>query len=227
MPPRSTGLDSKALAVYAKDMRLELRSRYALNAILMFAITTLAVVSFSLGQSGLSPKLLSALFWIVIFFSAMSGLAHVFVREEETGTALALRLMADPDPVYIGKLAFNFSLLTTMAVVVTPLFFIFTDAPAEHIISFLPVLALGVIGLSGATTLVAAIISRASVKGALFAVLSFPILMPLLIALVAATEKVFGGSGLGEALAELQFLFAYAVVMITASLLLFKFVWQD
>ncbi len=227
MPPRSAGLVSKALAVYAKDMRLELRSRYALNAILMFAITTLAVVSFSLGQSGLSPKLLSALFWIVIFFSAMSGLAHVFIREEETGTALALRLMADPDPVYIGKLAFNFSLLTTMTMVVTPLFFIFTDAPAEHIISFLPVLALGVIGLSGATTLVAAIISRASVKGALFAVLSFPILMPLLIALVAATEKVFGGSGLGEALAELQFLFAYAVVMITASLLLFKFVWQD
>ena len=227
MPPRSAGLVSKALAVYAKDMRLELRSRYALNAILMFAITTLAVVSFSLGQSGLSPKLLSALFWIVIFFSAMSGLAHVFIREEESGTALALRLMADPDPVYIGKLAFNFSLLTTMTMVVTPLFFIFTDAPAEHIISFLPVLALGVIGLSGATTLVAAIISRASVKGALFAVLSFPILMPLLIALVAATEKVFGGSGLGEAFAELQFLFAYAVVMITASLLLFKFVWQD
>ena len=227
MPPHSAGLVSKALAVYAKDMRLELRSRYALNAILMFAITTLAVVSFSLGQSGLSPKLLSALFWIVIFFSAMSGLAQVFIREEESGTALALRLLADPDPVYVGKLAFNFSLLTTMTVVVTPLFFIFTDAPAEHIISFLPVLALGVIGLSGATTLVAAIISRASVKGALFAVLSFPILMPLLIALVAATEKVFGGSGLGEALAELQFLFAYAVVMITASLLLFKFVWQD
>ena len=227
MPPHSAGLVSKALAVYAKDMRLELRSRYALNAILMFAITTLAVVSFSLGQSGLSPKLLSALFWIVIFFSAMSGLAHVFIREEESGTALALRLMAHPDPVYIGKLAFNFSLLTTMTMVVTPLFFIFTDAPAEHIISFLPVLALGVIGLSGATTLVAAIISRASVKGALFAVLSFPILMPLLIALVAATEKVFGGSGLGEALAELQFLFAYAVVMITASLLLFKFVWHD
>ena len=45
-----------------------------------------------------------------------------------------------------------------------------------------------VIGLSGATTLVAAIISRASVKGALFAVLSFPILMPLLMALVAATD---------------------------------------
>jgi len=220
-------LVSRALAVFAKDLRLELRSRYALNAILMFAITTLAVVSFSLGQGGLSPKLLAALFWVVIFFSAMSGLAQVFIREEEAGTALALRLLADPDPVYIGKLAFNFTLLAVMTVIVTPIFFIFTDAPNKYIVSFLPILALGVIGLAGATTLVAAIISRASVKGALFAVLSFPILMPLLLALVASSEKVFGGSGLGAAAAELQFLFAYAVVMITLSFLLFKFVWQE
>lgn len=227
MPPNNVGLVSRALAVFAKDLRLELRSRYALNAILMFAITTLAVVSFSLGQGGLSPKLLAALFWVVIFFSAMSGLAQVFIREEEAGTALALRLLADPDPVYIGKLAFNFTLLAVMTVIVTPIFFIFTDAPNKYIVSFLPILALGVIGLAGATTLVAAIISRASVKGALFAVLSFPILMPLLLALVASSEKVFGGSGLGAAAAELQFLFAYAVVMITLSFLLFKFVWQE
>ncbi|MDH3889795.1 MAG: heme exporter protein CcmB [candidate division Zixibacteria bacterium] len=227
MPQRSAGWVSKALAVYAKDLRLELRSRYALNAILMFAITTLAVVSFSLGQSGLSAKLLAALFWVVIFFSAMSGLAQVFIREEESGTALALRLLADPDPVFIGKLLFNFSLLAIMTLIVTPLFFIFTDAPTEHALTFIPVLALGVIGLSGATTLVAAIISRASVKGALFAVLSFPILMPLLMALVAATETVFDGGNLWAVASELQFLTAYAVVMITASIMLFKFVWQD
>ena len=227
MPQRSAGWVSKSFAVYAKDLRLELRSRYALNAILMFAITTLAVVSFSLGQSGLSPKLLAALFWVVVFFSAMSGLAQVFIREEESGTALALRLLADPDPVFIGKLLFNFSLLTTMTLIVTPLFFVFTDAPAEHALAFIPVLVLGVIGLSGATTLVAAIISRASVKGALFAVLSFPILMPLLMALVTATETIFDGGGLMAVSSELQFLTAYSVVMITASIMLFKFVWQD
>lgn len=227
MPQRSAGWVSKSIAVYAKDLRLELRNRYALNAILMFAITTLTVVSFSLGQSGLSPKLLAALFWIVVFFSAMSGLAQVFIREEESGTALALRLLADPDPVFIGKLLFNFNLLALMTLIVTPLFFIFTDAPAEHALTFIPVLALGVIGLSGATTLVAAIIARATVKGALFAVLSFPILMPLLMALVGATETVFDGGGLAAVSSELQFLTAYSVVMITASIMLFKFVWQD
>jgi heme exporter protein B len=227
LPKSSSGLVSKSLAVFAKDVRLELRTRYALNAILMFAVTTLAVVSFSVGQSGLPPKLLAALFWIVMLFSAMSGLAQAFIREEEAGTALTLRLMADPDPVYIGKLLFNFSLLSVMAALITPIFFIFTDAPASGIATFILVLALGVIGLCSATTLVAAIIAKASVKGALFAVLSVPILMPLLLVLVLATEKVLDSGAIGDIATEIQFLVAYGVVMVTGSVLLFKFVWQE
>ena len=180
-----------------------------------------------MGQSGLSPKLLAALFWVIMFFSAMSGLAQVFIREEETGTALALKLTADPDCIYIGKLVFNFVLLSTMTAIVTPLFFVFTDAPVDNLPWFLAVLALGVVGLCGATTLVASIIAKASGKGALFSVLSFPILMPLLISLVSATQKTLENAPFSEFSAELQFLVAYAVVMVTASLMLFKFVWQE
>lgn len=227
MPRRSAGLVSRSIAVLAKDVRLELRSRYALNAILMFGITTLAVVSFSLGQSNLPSNLLAALFWIVMFFSAVSGLAQVFIREEETGTALALKLAGPADPVFFGKLVFNFCLLALMTAIITPLFFIFTDAPTDGIWQFIAVLALGVIGLCGATTLVAAIIAKAAVKGALFAVLSFPILVPLLFTVVKATQKTFEGRPVGDILTELQFLLAFAVVMIVGSAMLFKFVWQE
>ena len=162
-----------------------------------------------------------------MLFSAMSGLAQAFIREEEAGTALTLRLMADPDPVYIGKLLFNFSLLTVMAALITPIFFIFTDAPASGIATFILILVLGVIGLCSATTLVAAIIAKASVKGALFAVLAFPILMPLLLVLILATEKVLDSGAIGDIATEIQFLVAYGVVMVTGSVLLFKFVWQE
>lgn len=227
MPDNSVGLLSKAFAVFAKDFRLELRTRYALNAIFMFGVTTLVVVSFSLGQSGLPAKLLAALFWIIMFFSAMSGLAHVFVREEEAGTALALKLRADPDAIYWGKLLFNLTLLTLMTAVITPLFFIFTDAPTGNIWAFIVVLLLGVIGLCGATTIIAAIIAKVAVKGALFAVLSFPILVVLLFLLVGASTKVLDGLGISEILTELQGLVAYCVIMITASVLLFKFVWLE
>ncbi len=223
----SFGLAAKTLAVVAKDVRVEMRTRYAVNAILMFAVATLAVVSFSVGQSGLSPRLLAALYWIIMLFSAMSGLAQTFIREEETGTALTLRLLADADPVFIGKLLVNLGLLSAMAAVITPLFFIFTDVPTGNLPAFIVVLVLGVLGLCSATTLIAAIVARASVRGALFAVLSFPILIPLLLILVSATYKVLAAAAWGDIAVELQFLFAYAVVMITGSVLLFKFVWQE
>ena len=227
MGDNSAGLVSKSIAVFVKDLRLELRSRYGLNAIFMFGITTLAVVSFALGQSSLSPKILGALFWIIIFFSAMSGLAQVFVREEEQQTALTLRLSADPDAVFLGKLFFNFALLILMSSVITPLFFILTDAPTAGAVNFLIILFIGIVDLGAATTLVAAIIAKASVKGALFAVLAFPILLPMLIALTLSSEKILAGESLGEVSKLIQFLIAYAIVMVTASILLFKYVWQE
>jgi len=220
-------LASKALVVFIKDLRLELRSKYGLNTIMMFGITTLAIVSFTLGQSGLPTQLLAALYWIIVFFSATAALSHVFVREEEAGTALTLRLTADPLAVYLGKLAFNLVLLSLMVAIVTPLFFILTDAPTEGVYPFLLILTLGVLGLCSATTLVAAIISKAAVKGALFAVLCFPLLIIPLMMLVSATDKVLAGRALADVAAPVQGLVAFIVAMTTASLMLFKFVWHE
>jgi heme exporter protein B len=222
-------LVAKALAVLRKDILSEYRTRYAVNAILLFGVTTLTVVSFSVGQLGLPADVYAALFWIIIFFSAMSGLAQAFVKEEESRTAIVLRLTADPTAVYVGKLAFNFLLLMLLEVVIAPLFFILTDAPMASTGLFLAILIIGSVGLAGASTLIAAIISKASIKGALFAVLSFPILLPLLIGAIGGTRKALGGAEnpFTAAASELQLLVSYAVVMITASLLLFEFVWEE
>jgi len=228
LPKSGTGLTRKSLAVLRKDMLCEFRTRYAVNAIVLFGVTTLTVVSFSVGQQNLAPYVYSALFWIIIFFSAMSGLAHVFVREEEAKTSTILRLTAEPTPVYLGKLGYNLVLLALLQVIIAPLFFVLTDAVLAEPVLFIIVLFLGTVGLAGATTLIAAIISKAGVKGALFAVLSFPILLPLLIGLIGATTKAFSESseGFRAASSELQLLVSYAVIMITASILLFEYVWE-
>jgi len=227
LPKGSIGLMAKSWAVWRKDIRCEFRSRYALNAIVLFGVTTLVVVSFAVGRKNLAPEVYAALFWIIIFFAAMSGLAHVFVREQEAKTASMLRLTAEPTAVYLGKLGFNFFLLVLLQAIIAPLFLVFTDAVAHEPFLFILLLFLGAVGLAGATTLIAAIISRAGVRGALFAVLSFPILLPLLIGLIGATTVAFSSqaTGLAGASAELQLLASYAVVMITASLLLFEYVW--
>jgi ABC-type transport system involved in cytochrome c biogenesis permease component len=55
-------------------------------------------------------------------------------------------------------------------------------------------------------------------------VLAFPILLPLLITAIGGTRVALdGGGGSGE----IQFLLSYLVVMVTVSLMLFEFVWND
>ncbi|MCK5125152.1 MAG: heme exporter protein CcmB [candidate division Zixibacteria bacterium] len=229
MPKNSISLMTKAFAVLKKDMQCEFRTRYALNAIMLFGITTLTVVSFSVGQKNLPAEVHAALFWIIIFFSAMSGLAQVFIREEEAKTSTVLRLTASPTAVYIGKLTFNLFLLFFLELIISPLFILMTDVEVRNILLLATVLALGAIGLAGATTLIAAIISKSGAKGALFSVLSFPILLPLLMGAIKATTVAFSdtGGGFSDVSSELQLLISYGVIMITASLLLFEYVWEE
>jgi heme exporter protein B len=213
--------------IFDKDIRQEYKTRYSVNAILLFAVVTLVAVSFSIGTFGASPGIKSALLWIVLFFSAMSGLAHIFVREEEKHTADTLKLLAVPTAVFLGKLIFNLILFVIMEIVIVPLYFAVMNFAVEGVGTFFVILALGSLGLSAGATIIAAIISKASAKGALFTVLAFPILLPVIVAGISGTNIAVTKGSLAAASSEIQMLFAYAVVVITGSILLFDFVWKE
>jgi heme exporter protein B len=227
MENKSSGWAVKSAWLLAKDLKSEFRTRYALNAIFMFALTTLTVVSFSFGALNLNPKMTSSLFWLVIFFSSMSGLAQVFVKEEESRTVNLLRLVADPLTVFLGKFLFNLVLLLLLEVVIVPLFVILMNLSILNLWLFFSILILGSLGLASATTIIAAIVSRARVKGALFAVLSFPILLPLLVAAIDGTWLSLKGDTFSAGWNDLRLLISYLVVMLAASILLFDFVWSE
>ena len=93
--------------------------------------------------------------------------------------------------------------------------------------AFVVLLATGALGLVAGTTLIAAIIARASSRGALFAVLSFPILIPMLVTAVRGTALALSGAGWDRCMAPIQTLIAYAVAMFVTSLFLFGLVWED
>jgi len=226
LPIQSVSWVNKTLAVTRKDIVAEFRTRYAINAIVMFALVTLTVISFAIGLLAPSKEILSALFWVILFFAAMSGLAQAFIKEEETGTAMILRLSCAGSIVFFGKMLFNFLLLLTLSILIVPLFIVFLKViPADWFI-FVGGILLGLVGLSGATTIIAAIVSKASVKGALFTVLSFPVLLPLLVAAIEITKVSFAGGTFADASASYQLLVAYDVIMITLSSMLFDFVWR-
>ena len=230
-PPRkgSPGLATAAWAVFRKDLRAELRTRYALNAVALFAVSTVVALSLGLGpltRSADLPLIHAALLWVAILFAAFTGLARAFVQEEEARTAAALRLATPPLAVYLGKLLFNLVLLVLLAALTAGLFVVLLRVQVGNIGMFAALLLAGSLGLVAATTLIAAIIARASVKGALFAVLSFPLLAPLLVIAIKGTALALEGAPWARGLAPLQVLLAYTVALFTASLFLFGSVWE-
>jgi len=198
--------------------------------VLLFAVTTLVAVSAALSSASVKSEVKAALLWIVLLFAALSGLARVFVREEEAGTAPLLRLYAPPTAVYAGKWLFNIALVFAVELVSVPLFLIVLPVAQVNFLLLSGVLFLGGISLSAAATFVAALISQASSgKSSLFFVVAFPILLPLLLIAVQGTIGAFDGlpSHLAKSRVDIEMLGVYSLVMTTASFLLFEYVWTD
>jgi heme exporter protein B len=213
--------------VFLKDVRSELRTRYVINSLLMFVLVTISIIRFAIGDEKIEDEILTGLLWISIFFSASGGLARTFVKEEEKETSAALKLCASPTEIFAGKLLFNLVLTFILNFLILILFILITEYNIKNPVLFISVLSLGNVGLVAASTIIAAIISKANSKGTLYPVLSFPVLLPLLLTVINATKLASAGINPGEIMGEIQILVSYTVVVITASVLLFPYVWED
>ncbi len=218
----------KSYALFKKDYNSELRTRYAVNSLAMFIIVAISVILFSIGNEKVSQNLTGGLFWVVIFFSAMSGLSRAFVSEEERGTALTLQLISAPSTIFTGKLIFNLILVFCMNTIIALLYSaLFSEFVVRNFLLFIITFVLGNIGLAVSSTIIAAIIAKAGSKGTLYPVLSFPILLPLILTAVKLTLFSMDGTTIETSKVELAIIACYDVIMISVSYMLFDFIWKD
>ena len=207
-----------------------MRTRYALGTVSLFAITTLIAVSSAVSSGSVKSDVKAALLWIVLLFAAMSGLSRVFVREVESGTAPLLKLAAPATSVYCGKLLYNVVLIFIVEMVSIPLFLALLPPQTLRLAIFVPTLILGGWGLASASTFVAALIAQAtSGKSALFFIVAFPVLMPLLLVLVQATIGCFSPipSFATRAVSDLWVLTTYCIASTGAAIALFEYAWYE
>ncbi len=218
---------ARIFAVADKDIRSELRTRYALTATGLFILTTISMIVFATAGEKLTPELSAGILWIVMFFGSMTGLSKSFVSEEERGTNLFLQMTTTPLSIYLGKFIYTLLLCLFLSISAIILFFLFTGIEVKSWLIFIPMTLLGCLGLSAATTIISAIIAKAGTKNALFPVLAFPLLLPLILAGVESTMFAFVGAPWAEAQANIIMMASYSVVVVAASTILFDFVWVE
>lgn len=215
------------LSVFRKDIRIEFRTRFAVNMVLAFVSASLLLILFTLRAQQLDPTPKSGLVWIIILFAALSALGRSFISETDKGTFDLLRIYAKGTTVYVGKLFYNVVFTLFINAVTFLLYSFLMDLRVVSWEAFAAMIILGTLGLSSVATMTAAIVSQADRKGAVFSVLSIPLFVPLILLLTKVTKAAFIDGNAENILGDISALVGFAGVTITAGILLFDFIWDD
>lgn len=209
-----------------KEALVELRGRHGLYTSLLFAIMTTTAMGVASARSSLSPSMAAGMFWVALLFAGITGLARTFVLEEEQGTGDLLRLWSAPEPVFLGKLIYNFLLLLAVSAVVAPLFVLFTGIEIEKLGLMAIALLAGCAALASGVSLCGALVARSKSRGALAGVISIPVLLPVVLIGVGATRIAFGDPGT-SGLISVFGLAGLAISFAASGPLLYAAVWKQ
>ena len=185
-----------ALLVAGKDLRLEARSRVAINQVLPFALLVLVLFAFALDPDrGLLEKATPGLYWVAVLFSGLLALQRSFSVEAADGNRDALRLSGlDPAGIYLGKvLSVAVQLLVLEALLGVGVALLYST----HITGWGLLLATVVVataGIAAAGTLYGVVAAGLRVRETLLPLLLLPVLAPVLIGSTRAFEAALAGT---------------------------------
>lgn len=207
-----------------KELKLEMRNKYALGGILLYVISTVFVCYLSFKKI-INPQTWNALFWIILLFASINGIAKSFIGETR-GRLVYLYTLTSPQAVIVSKIIYNSLLLSVLSAICLLAYSIFVGNIIQDLSLFLIVLALGSFGFSSLLTMVSAIASKSNNNFTLMAILSFPILIPLLIVIIKISKNAIDGLENWDTNSLLILLFIN-VIIIALSYLLFRYLWRD
>ncbi len=207
----------------AKDMRLEWRSKDAINSMLFFALLVVVIFSFAFDLSAEeSRRIAGGLVWVALLFAAVVALNQTWARELRNQVLDAYRVSPAPaESLFLAKAVGNFLFVILLEALMTPLFVVFYNLrsvgpPYQLAIAS----ALGTWALVVNGTFFAAMSIRTRSREVMLPLLLFPISIPALLAMVAATTGVLTGEG--SPYLPLVFLGVYDIVFTIIGFFLFE-----
>jgi heme exporter protein B len=211
-----------------KEIILEWRQRYAINGIFLYAISTVFIcyMSFRLKTNQLNPIVWNVLFWIIMLFTAVSAIAKSFLQESE-GRQLYYYTLVSPEAIIISKMAYNTLLMSLMSMVCYGFYALVMGNPVENQLLFIGNMLLGSVGFSCTLTMIAAIAAKADNRTTLMAVLSFPVILPLLLLLLKVSKNAIDGLAWSVSYDEIVLIVAINTIVVAVAYMLFAYLWRS
>jgi heme exporter protein B len=214
--------------LFKKEILLEWRERYAINGLLLYIISTVFIcyLSFQLRQNQLSPLTWNTLFWIILLFTAVNAIAKSFMQERY-GRFLYYYTLVSPEAIIMAKILYNSVLMLLIAGLGLFFYSLVMGNPVNDKTLFFINLLLGSLGFSTTLTMVSSIAAKANNNTTLMAILSFPVIIPMLLMLIRISKNALDGLDWSVSYDEILILFAINLIVITISYLLFPYLWRS
>lgn len=208
-----------------KDLRIEWRSKEAINSMLFFALLVVVLFSLAFDPQGASAReIAGGVLTVAIMFAAVSALNQAWAREIRHQVLDAQRMAPTPGAeMFLAKVIANFLFVTVVQIVLAPVFVVMYNLRVLGQASLLAaVLPLGTWALVANGTFFAALSIRSRNRELLLPLILFPIFMPALLAMVQATRFIFTGEA--DPTLWIKLLIGYDIIFTTVCLLLFEVV---
>jgi heme exporter protein B len=214
--------------VVQKDLRSERRSHELISSMLVFALisTIIFIFSFELTVEARQQAFAGTL-WVALCFAGTLGLNRLMQQEKENASLDALLLVpVDRTAIFFGKTLANWAIMLLLSLLLLPVAgFFYSINPFS--LPLLGIIFLGTLGYSLCGTLLSAITIKLRNRELFLPVLLFPLLIPLLIAVIRATNNILGAVGGSEVFTWLWIIIAYDVLFMGAGLMLFNEIVTD
>ena len=219
--------------VARKDLVLELRTLERLIAMGAFAVLVGVLFQFSIDTSLIRVQTIApSLIWMTTVFAGILGLGRTYIIESEN-KALdgVLQSPVALDVIYLGKVVSNFILLLlvmTLILIVFSLFFNLSfPIEIKGWLSLAVVFFLGVLCFVSIMTLLSAVAVNNTMGESIIPVLVFPLLVPVMIHAVTATNRIFANRPFVEIEGNLRMLSAMVLIFLMLGANLFRFAIDD
>lgn len=208
-----------------KEISLEWKTKYSFNGLLLYVVSTIFVCYLSFKQV-IDPPTWNALFWIIMLFASVNAVAKSFMTESR-GRLLYFYTLTSASAVIISKTVYNVLLLLLLSVISLVFYSLFLGNLVQDLPMFIIGMLLGCMGFASIMTLISAIASKAGGNSTLMAILSFPILIPLLLTIIRFTKNAMDGLDWSVNYKFLIILIALNMLTLALSYMLFPYLWRE
>lgn len=217
-----------AALVAAKDLRIEARSRVALNQVAPFALLVLVLFAFALDPDrGVLARASAGLFWLAVAFSALLAVQRAFAVESADGARDGLRMSGlDPAGIFLGKAAAVAIELLALEVLLVAGVAVLYDADLRGWVVLVVTCLAASAGLAAAGCLYGVLSAGTRVRETLLPLLLVPVAAPVVLAATRAWEGALG-QGAGDSWPWVRLLVTFVVVYAAAGTAVFGTLLED